>query len=154
MERREESEIERDQAGNVREHQRVVSDEPGAPAEESEVVSNFNPSWRAVQLVYLVFGLIDGLLLIRLVLKLLGANPTAGFSSWTYNVTAVFLAPFKNILPTIGNEQSQLEMSVVLAILVYALVGWAVARLLTIIFYRNVTVARRSSGRGLRPRGY
>jgi hypothetical protein len=67
-------------------------------------------------------------------------------------LTDIFLGPFKNILPTIGNTQSQLEMSVVIAILVYALAGWAVARLVTIIFYRNVTVARRSGG--LRPRGY
>ena len=131
--------------------QRTV-DSPGAPPTESEVVSSFNPGWRAVQLVYLIFGVIDGLFAIRLVLKLLGANPTAGFSNWVYNVTAFFLAPFKNILPTYGSQQSQLEMSVVLAILVYALLGWALGRLVVIVFFRNITVARRS--RGLRPRGY
>ena len=131
--------------------QRTV-DSPGVPPAESEVVSRFNPSWRPVQLVYLIFGVIDGLLAIRLILKLLGANPTAGFSNWLYNVTALFLAPFKNILPTYGSQQSQLEMSVVLAILVYALLGWALGRLVVIIFYRNVTVARRSGA--LRPRSY
>jgi len=151
MERRD-RDIERDPtSGQVHERERVVSEGPQVPA-ESEVVSSFNPGWRAVQLVYLVFGVMDGLLLIRLVLKLLGANPHAGFSNWIYNVTDVFLGPFKNILPTIGNEQSLLEMSVVLAVLVYALLGWAIARLVTIIFYRNVTVARRSGG--LRPRGF
>lgn len=149
MERRDD--VERDpETGRVIEHREVVN--PGVAPGSSEVVSTFNPGWRAVQLVYLVFGVIDGLLIIRMILKLLGANPTAGFSNWVYNVTAFFLAPFKNILPTIGNEQSQLEMSVVLAILVYALLGWAVGRLVAIIFYRNITVARRSGG--LRPRGY
>jgi uncharacterized protein YggT (Ycf19 family) len=138
--------------GQVHEHRSVTSESPGVPAESSEVVSTFNPGWRAVQLVYLIFGVIEGLLLIRLVLKLLGANPTAAFSNWIYNVTTVFLGPFKNILPTIGNQQSQLEMSVVLAILVYALAAWAVARFVAIVFYRNVTVARRSGG--LRPRGF
>ena len=122
------------------------------PASESEVVNTFNPGWRAVQLVYLFFGVIDGLLLIRLVLKLLGANPHAGFANWIYGVTAVFLGPFKNLLPTIGNEQSLLEMSLVVAILFYALLAWAMARFVAIVFYRNVTVSRRS--RGLRPRGY
>jgi uncharacterized protein YggT (Ycf19 family) len=152
MERRE-VEVERDPVtGRVHEHRTVTSEGPVVPAETAEVVSTFNPGWRAIQLVYLVFGLIDGLLLIRLVLKLLGANPQAGFPSGIYNVTEVFLGPFKNILPTIGDRQSQLEMSVVIAILVYALVGWAVARLMAIIFYKNVTVARRSGG--LRPRGY
>lgn len=149
MERRDE--VERDPAtGRVHERREVV--DPGIePVGGSEVVSSFNPGWRAVQLVYLVFGVIDGLLIIRLILKLLGANPTAAFSNWVYNVTNFFNAPFHNILPTIGTEQSQLEMSVVLAIIVYALIGWAVGRLVAIIFYRNVTVARRS---GLRPRGY
>ena len=150
MERRD-KDIERGpETGPVYEQRTVES--PGVPPAESEVVSTFNPGWRAFQLVYLIFGVIDGLLVIRLVLKLLGANPTAGFSNWDYNVTAFFLAPFKNILPTIGTNQSQLEMSVVLAILVYALLGWALGRLVAIIFYRNVTVARRSGG--LRPRGY
>ena len=152
MERRE-TDVDRDPvSGEVHEHRAVTSEAPGVPVGSSEVVSTFNPGWRAVQAVYLVFGVIDGLLAIRLVLKLLGANPTAGFSNWVYNVTAFFLAPFRNILPTVGNDQSQLEMSVVLAILVYALAGWAVGRLVAIIFYRNVTVARRSGG--LRPRGY
>ena len=137
------------ETGRVSEHRTV--DSPGVQPAESEVVSTFNPGWRAFQLVYLIFGVIDGLLVIRLILKLLGANPTAAFSNWIYNVTTVFLAPFKNILPTIGTDQSQLEMSVVLAILVYALLGWAIGRLVAIIFYRNVTVARRSGG--LRPRG-
>ncbi len=153
MEHRE-TDIERDPVtGQVHEHRRVVSEDPAVAAEStSEVVSSTNPGWRAVQLIYLVFGVIDGLLLIRMVLKLLGANPHAGFSNWLYSVTDVFLVPFKNLLPTIGNEQSQLEMSLVIAILVYALIGWAIARLFAIVFYRNVTVARRSGG--LRPRGY
>ncbi len=152
MERRE-TDVERDPVtGNVREHHAVTTEGPGVmPPASSEVVSSFNPGWRAVQVVYLFFGIIDGLLLIRLALKLLGANPTAGFSNFIYGVTGFFMAPFHNILPTIGNEQSQLEMSVVLAILVYALIGWALGRLVAIIFYRNVTVASRS---GLRPRGY
>ncbi|TMB47568.1 MAG: YggT family protein [Chloroflexi bacterium] len=135
----------------VREERQVTNPGTTGPGDSAEVVSTFNPGWRAVQLAYLVFGVIDGLLLIRLVLKLLGANPRAGFSNWIYSVTDIFLGPFKNLLPTVGNEQSLLELSTVVAILVYALIGWAVARLFAIIFYRNVTVRRRSD---LRPRGY
>jgi uncharacterized protein YggT (Ycf19 family) len=148
---RKDADIERDPVtGPASEHRTITTNEDPVVPAQSEVVSSFNPGWRAVQAVYLVFGIIEGLLLIRLVLKLLGANPTAAFSNWIYNVTAFFLAPFKNILPTIGTVQSQLEMSVILASLVYGLLGWAMARLVVVIFYRNVTV-RRSS---LRPRGY
>jgi uncharacterized protein YggT (Ycf19 family) len=146
MERRD-SEIERDPvSGREVERHRVVSDDPVGPPRplgSSEVVSSVNPGRRAMDLVYLFFGVIDGLLLIRLVLKLLGANTSAGFTQWTYSVTNVLLAPFRNLLPTIGNEHSQLEMSVVVAILVYALIAWVMARLMAIIFFRDVTVARR-----------
>ena len=151
MERRE-TDVDRDPVtGRVREHREVVSDPGAGPVgPESEVVSTFNPGWRAVQLVYLVFGVICGLLLIRLVLKLLGGNPHSPFANWTYSVTDFFVAPFHNVLPAIGNQQSVLEMSVVVAILVYALIGFAVGRLVAIVFYRNVMVRRGS----LRPRGY
>jgi len=125
------------------EHRRVVADQPPVAATSSEVVSRANPGRRAMDLVYLFFGVIDGLLLIRLVLKLLGANTAAGFTQWVYGVTNVLLAPFRNLLPTIGSEHSVLEMSVVVAILVYALIAWAMARLMAIIFFRDVTVARR-----------
>src|SRR5213593_2205371 len=119
MERRD-TDIERDPVtGREHEHRRVIAGEPMVPAGSSEVVSTVNPGRRSMDLIYLFFGVIDGLLLIRLVLKLLGANPTAGFTQWTYGVTNVLLAPFRNLLPTVGNEHSQLEMSVVVAILVY-----------------------------------
>jgi uncharacterized protein YggT (Ycf19 family) len=144
MERRE-TEIERDPvSGREREQRRTAANEPMAPGGSSEVVSRVNPGRRAMDLIYLFFGVIDGLLLIRLVLKLLGANTAAGFTQWTYGVTDVLLAPFRNLLPTIGTEHSQLEMSLVVAILVYALIAWALARLMAIIFFRDVTVARRS----------
>jgi len=132
-------------------HERVTTEGPVVPADSSEVVSAFNPGRRAVELIYLVFGVIDGLLLIRVALKLLGANPAAGFSRWASGVSEVNLAPFRNLLPTIGTEQSVLEMSVIVAILVYALIGWALARLMAILFFRNITVSTRSGRLG--PRG-
>jgi len=143
MERRE-SEIERDpETGRELERHRAGADEPPAPAGSSSIVSHVNPARRAMDVVYLAFGVIDGLLVIRLVLKLLGANTTAAFTQWVYNVSDFFLAPFHNLLPAIGNNKSVLEMSVIVAILVYALIGWGLARLMAIIFFRDVTVARR-----------
>ena len=100
-----------------------------------------------------MLGIIDGLLLIRIVLKLLAANPLAGFSKFIYSLTDVFLAPFRNILPTVGGGSGAvLEMSTVIAIIVYALIGWALVRLVSIMFSRNVTVSQRSSHDISRPR--
>jgi len=160
MEQRD-TEIVRDPVtGAVREERHVTVDAATDPsdsalpvADSAEVVRSFNPARRAVELIYLVFGIVNGMLLIRVVLKLLGANPLAGFTHFVYGVTDVFMAPFRNLLPTVGSNQSQLEMSAVVAILVYALIGWVIARVVTIMFSRDVTVAHSSRSRRMRPRG-
>jgi uncharacterized protein YggT (Ycf19 family) len=147
MERRD-TDIERDpESGREIEHRRVVAGETAptapVPAGSSAVVSTVNPGRRAMDMIYLIFGVIDGLLIIRVVMKLLGANTAAPFTQWVYHVTDFFLAPFRNLLPAIGNNNSVLEMSVIIAILVYLLIAWVLARLMAIIFFRDVTYARR-----------
>jgi uncharacterized protein YggT (Ycf19 family) len=147
MERRDTEIVRDDVAGTVREESHVTRDPGVGPVTDSaEVVSTVTPARRAIEVCYLTFGIIDALLVIRLVLKLLGANPLAGFSTFVYGLTDIFLAPFKNLLPVVGGSSGAvLEMSVVIAIIVYALIGWALARVIAIMFARNVTVARRSS---------
>ena len=44
--------------------------------------------------IYLLFGILEGLLAIRFVLGSLGANPAAGFAQFIYSVTQPFVAPF------------------------------------------------------------
>ncbi len=143
-----------DVTGTVREESHVTRDPGVGPVTDSqEVVSTITPARRAVEVCYLVFGIIDALLIIRLVLKLLAANPLAGFSSFVYGITDIFMAPFRNLLPAVtGGSGAVLEMSVVIAIIVYALIGWALARVIALMFARNVTVARRSSRDTGRPR--
>ncbi|MDQ2943274.1 MAG: YggT family protein [Candidatus Dormibacteraeota bacterium] len=150
MERRDTEIVRDDVTGTVRAESRVTTADPLVPAaaDTAEVVSRVSPGRRAIELTYLVFGLIEGLLAIRLVLKLLGANPQAGFTSFIYGLTDFFMAPFRNLLPTVGTGSSSsavLETSVVIAIIVYALIAWVLARLIVILFFRNVTVSHRSS---------
>jgi hypothetical protein len=159
MEHRETEIVRDDVAGTNRVESRTTSADPAAAsaADSAEVVSTVSPGRRAVEMTYLVFGLIEGLLAIRLILKLLGANPQAGFTNFVYGLTDFFMAPFRNLLPVVGTGSSSgavLETSVVIAIIVYALIAWVVARLIVIMFFRNVTVSRRSS-RGIGgPRPY
>ena len=157
MEHRDTEIVRDDINGTVREESHVTQGPAGAPlADSTAVVKSLNPARRPMELTYLVFGIIEGLLLIRLVLKLLAANPLAGFSKLIYGLTDVFMAPFRNLLPTVGSSSSGavLETSVVIAVIVYALIGWVLARLIVIVFFRNVTVSQRSS-RGIGgPRPY
>src|SRR5690242_2964804 len=48
--------------------------------------------YRVARLVPLALAIVEGLLLVRIVLLLLAANPGAGFSSWIYALTAPLVA--------------------------------------------------------------
>jgi uncharacterized protein YggT (Ycf19 family) len=148
MERRETESVRDDVTGTARQESHVTTTDPmaSATADSAQVVSTVSPGRRAVEVTYLVFGIIEGLLAIRLVLKLLAANPHAGFTNFIYGVTDTFMAPFRNLFPLVGGSSgSVLETSVVIAIIVYALIAWVLARLIVIMFFRNVTVSSRSS---------
>jgi uncharacterized protein YggT (Ycf19 family) len=151
MEHKETNFVRDESSGSVREESTVVNDTGGAPVREASIVKSSTPARRAMEVIYLVFGIIDGLLLIRLFLKLLGANPHAGFASFTYGVTDFFLAPFRGLLPTYVSGQSVFELSLVFAILIYSLIALALVRLVAIALSRNVTVSQQSRSEGFKP---
>ena len=55
------------------------------------------PLYRGTQIVWYILGLLEALLAFRFVLKLLAANPSAGFSSFIYAVSYPFTAPFNTV---------------------------------------------------------
>jgi uncharacterized protein YggT (Ycf19 family) len=94
-------------------------------------------AYRLTQLIYWIFGLVEALILIRFVLKALGANPSAGFAQFIYGITAPLVAPFINLF---GNPQTQgsvLELNSIVALIVYALVAYLLAKLAWIIAGEN-----------------
>lgn len=85
------------------------------------------------RIVYFIVGVIVTFLLLRIVLLLLAANQGTGFVDFVYSVGGMFAAPFYGIFsyqPSYGT--STFEISSVVAIVVYLLVGWGIAKLLTI----------------------
>jgi hypothetical protein len=138
----------------VREESHVTTGGPGAPmaADDSEVVSRVTPARRAIDVIYLLFGIINGLLVIRLVLKLLGVNPDAPFTGFIYGLTNFLLAPFKGLLPAEVNGRSVFEPSVLIAIVVYVLLAFVIVKIVAISISRSVVVSHRSSARDFRPR--
>ncbi len=147
-----ESNVVRDEAsGTVREESTVVNETGSTPVREASMVKSSTPARRAMEIIYLVFGIIDAVLLIRLVLKLLGANAHAGFAQFIYGLTDFFLAPFKGLLPTIVSGQSVLELSLIFAILIYSLIALGLVRLVAISLSRSVMVSQHSRSEGLKP---
>ena len=116
-------------------HEHITRAEPGVAAEHVEAVATdpYAPRRGAAhkvrQAIYLIFGIIEGLVAIRFILRLLGANPDAGFAAFVYGVTAPFLAPFVGLFGTPQYNGSVLELHSIVAIVVYALLAWVLAKL-------------------------
>ena len=90
-------------------------------------------AYRITQLVYWIFGLIEGLIAIRFVLKALGANPSAGFAQFIYGITGPLVAPFYGLFGNPATQGSVLELNSIVALVVYALLGWLLAKLVWIL---------------------
>jgi uncharacterized protein YggT (Ycf19 family) len=103
---------------------------PVEPAPRAPVVTRAH---RGATIVWFVLGIVEALLIIRVVLKALGANPAAGFSQLIYSVSAPLVLPFQGIFPTPATSRSVLELSALVAIVVYVLIAWGIVRLIAIL---------------------
>lgn len=126
--------------------ERVVPAEPARPMEYRRYRRNVvrtddvSSAFRIAQVVYIVFGIVIALIIIRVILMALAANPGAGFTSFIYGITGPLVAPFQGIFATPRSSGgSVFEFSSVIAIIVYALVAWAVVRLIEIMGPRRTT---------------
>jgi hypothetical protein len=93
-------------------------------------------TFKATQLVWLLFGILEALIALRIGLKLIGANPDSPIAVFIYGFTSLFLAPFAGLTGTPSAGGMVLEISSVIAMLVYALIAWALERTIWVIFYR------------------
>ena len=105
------------------------------PVVERQVVADRTVSSGVVirRAIYYIFGIIIALLILRLILLFLAANQGAPFVDFVYSLSAVFAWPFFGIFsyqPSYG--QSTLEISTLIAILVYALLAMGLGRLFTL----------------------
>ncbi|WP_347549020.1 YggT family protein [Pseudalkalibacillus hwajinpoensis] len=82
-----------------------------------------------VSLVRLIFGIIEAILGIRILLKLFSANSAAPFVQWIYDTSAPLLYPFRNIFPTTEFSGGfVVEFSAVFALIVYSIIGSLIVR--------------------------
>lgn len=87
------------------------------------------PLYRGTQIVWYIFYFIETLLLFRFLLKLIGANPDAMFSSLIYVLSYPFAAPFLYVVRSTQVSGSIFEWTTLLAMLVYWVVAWGIVRL-------------------------
>jgi hypothetical protein len=89
---------------------------------------------RVVLVIDYAFSLLYGLLGLRLVLGLIGANENAGFVRFMVAITQPFYAPFVDIVPSPTMADGAFELPLIVAIWVYLLVHLAIRRLLHVVF--------------------
>jgi hypothetical protein len=85
------------------------------------------------RVIYYLAGVIIALLAFRIVLLLLAANQGSAFVDFVYVLSGLFATPFYgmfNYQPSYG--QSVLEMSSIVAIVVYGLAAVGIAKLFTL----------------------
>jgi hypothetical protein len=93
-------------------------------------------TFKVTQLIWLFLGILEALIALRIGLKLIGANPASPIVALIYGFTYLFLFPFEGMIVTPSAGSMVLELSSLFAMLIYALIAWAVERAVWLLFYR------------------
>jgi YggT family protein len=80
--------------------------------------------------------IVNSLIALRFLLKLMAANAENAFAQLVYFLTAPFLALFVGLTDTPSFEGIVIEFYDLIAIVVYFALGWALIRVLWILFAR------------------
>lgn len=93
-------------------------------------------TFKATQMIWLLVGLLEAAIALRVVFKLIGVNASNSFATLLYSVTDLFVAPFASLTGAPAAGGMVLEISSIIAMIVYLLIGWAMERIVYVLFYR------------------
>lgn len=124
------------------EHRTVVTQDPVASspvASESHHTVEVKPSGgeTARRVIVLVFGIVQILILVRIVLLLIDAQESNALVSLIYSLSQIFVAPFEGVL---GTDALAASGSILDLAAVVALIGWS---LLELVILWAVNIFRR-----------
>lgn len=93
-------------------------------------------TFKAMQLIWLGLGILEVVLGLRFVFKLIAVNPDNPLASLLYGFTNLFLFPFAGLIGTPSSGGMIFEVTTLIAMVVYALLAWGLAKIVEVIFYR------------------
>ena len=121
-------------ADRVERTERVITEDEPARRETTQVTeARATGSTIVERVIWYIAGVLLVLLAFRFVLALLGANQSNGFANFIYDTSHPFVSPFFGLFGY--NTQygvSKLEVYTLVAMAVYAIVAWGLAKLVTI----------------------
>jgi uncharacterized protein YggT (Ycf19 family) len=91
---------------------------------------------KTYKILYYILGVIEVLLALRFFLLLFGANIDAGFAQLIRVLTDPLMAPFTGLFPVRQGETAIFSFSIIVAMLIYALLFYGIARLIAILSKR------------------
>jgi YggT family protein len=93
---------------------------------------------RIINSIYFLVGLLQTLLVVRFFLQVFGANTQNEFARFIYNLSAPFIAPFSTLFvsPVFGGGANIFDVNVIIAIMIYALLGWLCVWLVRFFYAR------------------
>jgi len=106
---------------------------PASAQQTSSITEEGRYIFRAAAIVGFVVGVADILIAARFLGKLLGASSQSAFVSFIYQVSSPLVAPFKGIFANAGSSSNSFETASLVAIVVYAVLGWGIVMLIRII---------------------
>lgn len=107
---------------------------PGVQPEHPQKVFNKKKTiFRFYQVIWYVLVVIEVLIALRVILKIIGANPASGFVNLVYSITDLLVLPFQGIVRTTVSGNSIVEWSSVIAAIIYLLVAWGLVYLLQFV---------------------
>ena|SRR5487761_277346 len=110
-----------------------VSAPASAPVQYSSAGDKGSYNFRATAVVGFIVGIVDVLIAARFLGKLLGASASSAFVNGIYQVSGVLVSPFTGIFGDTGNKTNTFETASLVALVVYAVIGWGIVVLIRII---------------------
>jgi hypothetical protein len=109
-----------------------VSAPASAPAPVS-ITEEGRYNFRAAAIVGFLVGVVDIFIAARFLGKLLGASAQSAFVSFINTVSGPLVAPFQGIFGNGGSKANSFETADLVAIAVYAVIGWGLVMLIRIV---------------------
>ena len=103
------------------------------PVERVPVSEAGSYNFRAAAAVGFIIGAIDIVIAARFLGKLFGASAQSAFVNLIYQVSGPMVAPFSGIFGDTGSKTNTFETASLVALVVYAVIGWGLVVLIRII---------------------
>jgi hypothetical protein len=81
-------------------------------------------------IVWLIIGIIEVFIGLRVILRAIAANPDNSFAAFVYNAAGPFLSPFFGLTGTPSAGGAVLEVPSLIAMVVYFLLGWLIVSII------------------------